>query len=175
MLKALYSLISTDGKTDVELFDRYVNEKVRLSLYGDFLYPLATESTLEQFYKEKPEGELCDELTEARTKVWDILNPFSLKLLRLAPAKFIHFGTSREIMHLMSDDIKEYSYLGWDKKVNSSIPCDDVAGYNSILSARAEHGKDCYLEVSYVHSKAKIGDNVLFLMLILKMKLFHLM
>lgn len=161
MLKALYSLISTDGKTDEELFDKCVNEKVRLSLYGDFLYPLATESTLEQFYKEKPEGELCEELIEVRTKVWNILSSFNLKVLRLAPAKFIHFGTSREIMHLMSDDIKEYSYLGWDKKVNSSIPCDDVAGYNSILSARSEHGKECYLEVSYVHSKAKIGDNVL--------------
>lgn len=161
MLKALYGLISTDGKTDAELFDRYVNEKVRLSLYGDFLYPLATESTLEQFYKEKPEGELCEELIEARTKVWNILNQFNLKLLRLAPAKFIHFGTSREIMHLMSDDIKEYSYLGWNKKVNSSIACDDVAGYNSILSSRVEHGKDCYLEVSYVHNHAKIGDNVL--------------
>ena len=161
MLKALYSLISIDGKTDVDLFDRYVNEKVRLSLYGDFLYPLATESTLEQFYKEKPEGELCDELIEARTKVWNILSAYNLKLLRLAPAKFIHFGTSKEIMHLMSDDIMEYSYLGWNKKVNSSIPCEDVAGYNSILSSKAECGKDCYLEVSYVHSKAKIGDNVL--------------
>lgn len=161
MLESLYELISVEGKTDTKLFDRYVNEKVRLSLYGDFLYPLATESTLEQFYKEKPEGELCDELTEARTKVWNLLRPFNLKLLRLAPAKFIHFGTSREIMHLMSDDIKEYSYLGWERKINSSIPCEEVAGYNSILSSKAEHGKDCYLEVSYVHSKAKIGDNVL--------------
>lgn len=161
MLKALYSLISSNGKTDESLFNKYVNDKVRLSLYGDFLYPLATESTLEQFYKEKPEGELCEELLEARTKVWGILSTFNLKLLRLAPAKFIHFGTSREIMQLMSEDIKEYSYLGWDKKVNSSIPCDDVAGYNSILSAKAKYGKDCYLEVSYVHSKAQIGDNVL--------------
>ncbi|MCI5901817.1 MAG: hypothetical protein MRZ74_04770 [Blautia sp.] len=51
MLDALCGLIASD-----EDYDRYVNETVRLSLYGDFLYPLAADSTLEQFYKEKPEG-----------------------------------------------------------------------------------------------------------------------
>ena len=38
-------------------YDRHVNEKTRLSLYADFLYPLAEESTLEAFYQEKPERE----------------------------------------------------------------------------------------------------------------------
>lgn len=161
MLKALYSLISANGKSDKGLFDKYVNETVRLSLYGDFLYPLATESTLDQFYSEKPEGELCEELHDARTDVWKVLHEFKLKLLRLAPAKFIHFGTSREIMKLMASDIEEYSYLGWGKKVNSSMLNDDIAGYNSILSSKASYGKDCYLEVSYVHNEASIGDNVL--------------
>ena len=70
MLSSLYGLISSE-----ELYDKYVNEKVRLSLYGDFLYPLAADSTLEQFYKEKPEGEFCEELQEARTRVWEALRP----------------------------------------------------------------------------------------------------
>ena len=57
MLDSLYGLIAADAD-----YDRYVNEIVRLSLYGDFLYPLATDSTLAQFYQEKPEGEFCDAL-----------------------------------------------------------------------------------------------------------------
>ncbi|MBQ9748608.1 MAG: bifunctional fucokinase/L-fucose-1-P-guanylyltransferase [Clostridia bacterium] len=154
MLASLYSLISTDAD-----YDKYVNDVVRLSLYGDFLYPLATDSTLEQFYLEKPEGEFCDELHAARTAVWNALRPYRLKLLRLAPAKFIHFGTTNEILKLMSGGIDSYKELGWSKHVNSSIT-RATAGYNSVLSSKAKVGRDCYLEVSYVHGSAAIGDNV---------------
>ena len=155
MLDSLYGLIASE-----EDYDRYVNERVRLSLYGDFLYPLAADSTLEQFYKEKPEGDFCEELLEARTRVWDALHPYRLKLLRLAPAKFIHFGTTREILKLMSGGVEEYKDLGWSRHVGSSMKQGDCAGYNSVLSSRASIGENCYLEVSFVHSKAKVGSNV---------------
>ncbi len=160
MMAALYSLISENGVYSTELFEQFVNETVRLSLYGDFLYPLAADSTLEDFYKEKPEGSYCQELTRARTAVWNALRPYRMKLLRLAPAKFIHFGTTGEILRLMAEGIKEYTVLDWSHQVSSSIKTD-TAGYNSVLSDQAEVGKDCYLEVSYVHGKAKVGDNVL--------------
>ncbi|MBE6534469.1 MAG: bifunctional fucokinase/L-fucose-1-P-guanylyltransferase, partial [Ruminococcaceae bacterium] len=154
MLGDLYSLVDSDDG-----YDKYVNDRVRLSLYGDFLYPLATDSTLEKFYLEKPEGEFCDELTEARTRVWNILRPYRMKLLQLSPAKFIHFGTTKEILKLMSGGIESYKDLGWSRHINSSIT-KNTAGYNSVLSNSARIGKDCYLEVSYVHRNAVIGDNV---------------
>ncbi len=160
MLSSLYRLISTDGVSDEEKFNRLVNEKVRLSLYGDFLYPLAETSTLEAFYQEKPEGEFSDELLAAREQVWDVLRPYRMKLLRFAPAKFIHFGTTSEILKLMSSDIKGYHNLGWSRQVNSSIPYD-AAGYSGIVSEGVTVGKDCYFEVSYVHSGVSIGDHVL--------------
>ena len=47
LLKALYKLVDTP-----EQFDAYVNENTRLSFYADFLYPLASQSSLEQYYKE---------------------------------------------------------------------------------------------------------------------------
>ncbi len=155
MLEALYSLVSTEQD-----YNNYVNSTVRLSLYGDFLYPLASESTLEKFYLEKPEGSFCQELREARTEVWRVLRPFRMKLLRLAPAKFIHFGTTREIMALMNTGIRAYKELGWDNCVRSSI-VGKTAGYNSVLSERAQMGDNCYLETSYVHSAGKVGNNVL--------------
>ena len=153
MMKSLYSLIAAPGD-----YDKYVNERTRLSLYADFLYPLAEDSTLEAFYREKPEGEFCDELTEARERVWEVLRPYRMKLLRLAPAKFIHFGTTREILELMCGGVEEYSDLGWSRLVGSSIN-NDTAGYNSILSSKASIGENCYLEVSYVHSRAKVGKH----------------
>ncbi len=166
MLSSLYGLISTDGEFDDAKYDETVNSRVRLSLYGDFLYPLATGATLEDFYKEKPEGEYCDELTAARKKIWDVLRPYRMKLLRLAPAKFIHFGTTAEILELMATSIDNYTDLGWKKKVNSSIADsidgeNKIAGFNSVLSHGAKYGKNCYLEVSYVHETATLGENVL--------------
>lgn len=153
MMEFLYSLIAAP-----EDYDRHVNAKTRLSLYADFLYPLAEDSTLEDFYKEKPEGEFCPELTVARERVWKVLRPYRMKLLRLAPAKFIHFGTTREILGLMNGGVDEYKDLGWSRIVGSSIK-GDTAGYNSVLSSRSTIGEGCYLEVSYVHRNSKIGDH----------------
>ena len=155
MLESLYSLIPDDAA-----YHAYVNNTVRLSLYGDFLYPLASESTLEQFYEEKPEGDFCPELRAARTRVWEVLRPYRMKLLRLAPAKFIHFGTTREILRLMNEEISTYDSLGWSKQTLSSVT-GETACYNSVLSSRAKIGSDCYLETSYVHSGATVGENSL--------------
>lgn len=156
VLNALWTLISVSNKFSEEQYRKYVNETVRLSLYGDFQYPLAKDSTLEKFYSEKPEGEYTPELHEARTAVWNALRPFRLKLLRLAPAKFIHFGTTREILNLMSGGVDNYKDLGWSARVNCSMVSS--SGYNSVLSPKAEIGENCYLEVSYVHDGAKVGE-----------------
>lgn len=155
ILKSLYSIVSTEDD-----YDKYVNDVVRLSLYADFIYPLAAESTLEHYYAEVPEGEFCEELHEARTLIWSILRQYRLKVLNCTPAKFIHFGTTGEIMRLMSSGIENYKELGWCKQVSSSI-MDDTAGYNSVLSDKVSIGKNCYLESAYVHGNSKIGDNVL--------------
>ena len=160
MLQALYGLICQNGDYCEEKFSALVNETVRLSLYGDFLYPLAADSTLEDFQKEKPEGSFCPELSQARIAVWNALRPYRMKLLRLAPAKFIHFGTTGEIMRLMCGGVREYALLGWKNRVSSSIQ-SDTAAYGSVLSRNATVGEDCYLEVSYVHRDAVIGDRVL--------------
>ena len=155
VLNSLWSLIATDGAIDERKYAAFVNDKVRLSLYGDFQYPLASDSTLEQFYNEKPEGEYSEELTACRTAVWDVLYTYPLKLLCLAPAKFIHFGTTKEILELMTAGVEEYRDLSWSKTVNSSS--GDISGYNSVVSSGAEIGGGCYLEVSYVHSASRVG------------------
>ncbi len=161
ILKSLYGLVCENGKFSPSRFEAYVNETVRLSLYGDFLYPMAAQSTLESFFLEQPEGAFCEELTSARTELWNVLRPYRMKLLRLSPAKFIHFGTTREIMQLMCGEIDQYRHLAWSDQVNSSVHTSDAAAYGSILSPKAKYGENVYLEVSCVHSGAKIGRNVI--------------
>ena len=155
IIGSLWSLISTDGQFEKSKYDSFVNDKVRLSLYGDFQYPLATDSTLEDFYKEMPEGEYSPELKDCRAAVWNVLRPYRLKLLRLAPAKFIHFGTTEEILNLMGSDVKDYVELGWNRVTNSSI--SSCPAYNSVISPKAKLGENCYVEASSVGSSAVVG------------------
>lgn len=131
LLKSLYQLVDTP-----ENFDAYVNEKTRLSFYADFLYPLASESTLEQYYKETPEGDFTPELHECRTKLWEVLHPFHMKLIRMSPAAFIHFGTTRELRYLMTEGMEQFVYLGWSSFVNtnSTNMRNGYAASNSYIS-----------------------------------------
>lgn len=154
ILTDLYSLVETD-----EGFARYVNEKVRLSFYADFVYPLAQNSTLEEFYNEKPEGELCDELTAARTVLWNILHKYSMKLICLSPASFLHFGTSKELLELVTKDIEDYRFLDWQAKVCSNRNEGNFACYNSFIHKNAVICDGSYIENSDIDEGAVVGKN----------------
>ena len=160
LLAALYGLISTDGEIDGEKFDEFVNERARISFYGDFLYPLAGAATLEQYYREAAEGEINDELLNCRTKLWNALHGFSLKLMCFSPAKFIHFGTTAELRSLVTTEMDEYSFLGWRKQTNSTGDENNVgyAAYNSYVGRLATCGKNSYIESSYVLDHSVVGE-----------------
>ena len=120
MLASLYSLISTDNRVDAEKFSLFVNEKARISFYGDFLYPLAMDSTMEGYALEAPEGEFCEELSSCRKEIWQVLKDYQLKLIRLSPAEFIHFGTTAELQNLVTGVVDDYTFLGWKHVVSSN-------------------------------------------------------
>ena len=154
ILESLYSIIDNDEK-----YFKVVNSKVRLSLYIDFLFPLAEDSTLEMFLVEKPEGEMCDELIEIRKQIWELLRKFKLKQIPMFPAKFIHFGSIPEIMRLMNSEIEDYKEIGWNKIINSCS--DSISSYNSIVTHGTKSEDNVYVEISYIHQNVKIGKNVL--------------
>ena len=151
LLAALYSLVDTPEK-----FAAFVNDRARLSFYGDFLYPLASRSTREQFYREKPEGDFTPELRACRTAVWDALHAFRMRLLRLSPAAFIHFGTTRELRALMTEDVKQYAFLDWKRCVLGRAS-ERYALNNVVVEPGCEIGADCYLEDSYVLEQSRVG------------------
>ncbi len=162
LLNALYSLISTEGRVDEAKFGTFVNDRARVSFYGDMLYPLASASTLEQYYKEKPEGDDTPELYECRTKLWDVLRSFSLKLIRLSPAQFIHFGTTHELLTLLNDNILDYEFLGWNRNVSSLIQGDQTpAAYEAFITKGAYVSERAYVEQSYILDKTSIDDHAI--------------
>lgn len=159
VLNALFSLLSENGVFSEEKYEKYVNSTVRLSLYGDFQYPMASDSTLELFYEEAPEGAFSPALRDARTDVWNVLRPFRIKLLKLSPAKFIHFGTTEEVLRLMSGGVDRYADLGWSSRVNCSM--ETGAGCNSVIDSGAHVGENCYFEASHVRKGAVVGNGVI--------------
>ena len=155
ILRDLYSLVDTDAT-----FHEYVNEHVRLSFYADFLYPLASCSTLEQYYLETPEGLFSDELRCCRTALWQKLNGYSMRLLRLSPASFLHFGTTGELLKLFTDEIENYRFLGWSRFVNTNADGVDMAASNSYISSdNVTIGQGSYIEDSLIDHHSHIGRN----------------
>ena len=153
LLADLYTLVDTPAK-----FAAFVNDRARLSFYGDFLYPLASRSTLEQFYREKPDGSFTEELHACRTAIWQVLRKYRMRLLRLAPASFIHFGTTHELRALMTDGVSAYSFLDWKKCVSGCCSSANYALNNAMVEEGCCIHDDCYLEDSHVMGSAIIGS-----------------
>lgn len=161
LLNALFSLISTDGRVDGEKYGKFVNERARISFYGDFLYPLAEQSTLEDYYLEAAEGEQNEELHACRSLIWEALCKYEMKLICLSPAEFIHFGTTEELRNLVTREVEDYEFLDWKKEVCSFAQKSlsrNAALYNSVLEKTVLLGDHAYIENSYLAGAAKVGD-----------------
>lgn len=140
-------------------FERFVNDNVRLNFYGDFLFPMASESDYESYLKETPENEFSPELDECRKELWNLLNKYRIKLMNLSPASFIHFGTTAEILKLLDKDMKNYSYLGWTSSLNTNSVSESYYASNSFIESGAVIGDGTYIEDSYIGKDCKIGKN----------------
>lgn len=159
LLKALARLIQdAQGRITQASFRRYVNGRVAPSLYVDFFYPLVREATYEGYLAETPEGSPCPELLEMRRQLWEILRPFGIRLLAARPGRFIHFGSTAEVVRLMAEGIEKYQYLGWKKHVGSRVADKNAAGYNAVADASVVCEANAYLEDSVV-SRCRIGDS----------------
>lgn len=160
LLCALFSLIAAGDRVEDEKFDRFVNDRARISFYGDFLYPLAKDSTLEEYYLEAPEGSFCEELKDCRTDIWEALHDFRMKVLCLSPAEFIHFGTTGELLELVTDRVEDYEYLHWDKQVCTNRQGERrYAAHNSLIAKGADIGDNCYLEDCDIGSGVSVGES----------------
>ena len=159
MLRALYDLISTDGKPDPAKLDEFISEEARISFYGDFLYPLAAESTYDQYQLEAPEGSFTPALARCRAKLWQALKPFEMKVVSLSPARFIHFGTTRELLKLVTEELGQYDFLNWSGRVVTNYTGKGrFALYNSLLDNGVKIGAGSYIEDSSLCRGVNVGE-----------------
>ena len=161
ILKELYKLISTNNVIDMKKYNLFVSDISRISFYGDFLFPLANNSTYEDYLKEAPEGTMNDDLLKCRNLIWDSLNSFSMKVIKLSPAEFIHFGTTKELFNLMTQKISKYKCLGWNKKVVSNVSDIKYVVNHSYIDEKAIISPNVYIENSYIGENVNVGDNVI--------------
>jgi fucokinase len=159
VIEELYKLISTGGKVDDDKFYTFTNEKAQLSFYADFVYPMARDSSLDRFYLEKPEGGYTEELRFCRTELWKVLHKYPMKIVDLSPAHFIHFGTTTEILKIMTTDIEKYAYLGWKREVNTNaVTSGRFSSNNSYIDEKSQIDDGCYIEKSSIYNST-IGKN----------------
>ncbi len=152
VINDLCSLIRRD-----EDYGAFVNDRARLSFYGDFVYPMAASATLEDYLAQAPEGELTDELIACRRILFPLLHRYPMRLIRFSPAAFLHFGTTAELLRLMTDEIGQYRYLDWSGTVNSNADPDTYAVSGSYIEDGASVGKGAYVEDCYLGAAVSVG------------------
>ena len=75
-----FPLIAENGQIQEDRYSQFVNERSRISFYGDFLYPLAKRIHTGTVFSGAAGRKFCDELKECRTKIWEALHEFPMKL-----------------------------------------------------------------------------------------------
>jgi len=159
IINDLLKLLLTGSKINNEKYKKFINEKARLSFYADFVYPMARDSCLDRFYLEIPEGGYTDELKNCRTSLWQALHKYSMKLVDMSPAFFIHFGTTAELLKIMTSDIEKYACFGWKSAVNTNIDASGKFSVNSsFVDKNTEIGDGSYIENSLIYN-SKVGKN----------------
>ena len=84
---------------------------------------------------------------------------FYRKVICLSPAEFIHFGTTRELLDLVTEDVENYEYLHWKKQVCTNRPEErSYAAHNSLIAKGADIGAGCYLEDCDIGSGVSVGE-----------------
>lgn len=157
IINTLFDIISSGERIDPDKFEMFVNENERLSFYADFVYPMATDSTLERFIKEKPEGEYTRQLERCRETLYKALHGYKMKLIDLPKAEFIHFGTTAELLKTMTSDIEKYKVPGWSKAVNTNAGISELFTVNSsFIDKSTSIGKGSYIENSRLYN-VKVG------------------
>jgi fucokinase len=113
LVNALWGLVSENGLPAENKFKKFVNDRTRLSFYADFIYPMAKNATLEQYLDEIPENAISENLTDCRRVIWDVLRNRRFRVIKLHPAKYIHFGTTGEFLDSVMHSKEDYKFLGW--------------------------------------------------------------
>jgi len=149
-IRALLSLVLDDnGKIDEVMIDKFANPKVNLSFYGDIIYPMAKDSTIEEFLEQEGDGPVSDELRSLRPTIFKAMHPISLNMFRLSPGTIRNMGTTAEALETLAF-FRDEAELKGNTRHDSHI---------ALISQAIS--KNCFIEDSYIETGAFIGENCL--------------
>lgn len=162
VVENLMGLFLDKDKINLKKFNFFVNDEVQLNFYGDFLYPMGIESSLEEYLNKREEKEVNKKIKECRIKLWETLNKYNIDVIKLFPAEFIHFGTSRELLNMMTKNIDKFSYMDWANNILSNVNLPKfVTAINSYVDPNSSLSEEIYLENSMILGKSKINKKVI--------------
>ena len=154
-IKAVLSLVLDDsGKVDDRRLSAYANDRARLSFYGDIIYPMAADSTMDKYLAQAADGNLTPELLELRPGIFDALRKITLKIVRLVPGMIRNMGTTGEAFDTLRF-FREEANFGYANLYDENI------ALNSGISEKADIGDNCFIEHSAIYEKAQLGSNCL--------------
>lgn len=147
-------VVDSDGQIDEAKLDKYANEAVRLSFYGDLIYPMAAESIREAYLLEAGDGPLTDQLKALRPELFELLHGCRLRLCRLSPGMICNLGTSEEA--LSARELMDG--LGAEAPEQTAD-----AGISLIrkISGSAQVGSECFIENSRIGERVVLGSHCL--------------
>ncbi|WP_010246412.1 fucose pyrophosphorylase domain-containing protein [Acetivibrio cellulolyticus] len=160
---SLLGLICDDSSgIDESKFLSYVNDKVALSFYADFVIPMTAQASFDGYLLEPGEGPRTVERDECRRVIWSKMKDHKLVVQRLSPAEFIHFGTTYELREIMTGASKARNHLNWNNNTGSSGKAiNGTTLINSCVSKASEIGANCYIENCVIHEGAKIDPGAI--------------
>ncbi len=164
LLYAMYGLISTAGRLDSKKYNRFINPGITLSIHSDFLGAMATKATFTDYLRETGENQKSAALEQCKRTIWEALHQYNIHLINVAPAALVYFDTTSHLQKLVTQEIKNFKYLGWKKLVHSA--CSDAKREkNSLIvntlvtdASNVRFGRNCYVENCYIGKNTFIGD-----------------
>ena len=73
-----------------------------------------------------------------------------MALIKLVPARYIHFGMTHEMFDLFVNDIDRYAYLDWHRQLNTNAPAGSAM--NCLCKGKVLCGDQVYMEDSRVEN-----------------------
>ncbi len=160
VVNALWELISCDNILDEGLFHAFVNDKARLSFYADFVSPMAKNITEEMYFQVDAENSINGALLQCRKSIWNKLSRYKFGVVKLHPARYAHFGTTKEFFGLLSNEKSEFWGLGWERGIDCNIDLGTTqTAINTYIDDGVQLPHTFYAENSVIVGNAMIGEH----------------
>jgi len=137
-------------------------DAVPINFYGEFLLALAPNMELAGYLRDDSDGAAADPLQRIRRQIWAVLHGTPFHVEQLQPAKFLHFGTTREYQRLVTYEDDDVRALGGKRRISHFLAAGAAADEHCcILHSHVAEGatleQGCVVEFSRIGAGCRIG------------------